>query len=93
LPEITFALRITIPEHVHAGVLREIDEDAEPHDRTQADAIARWLGGLLSEAESTIAAKLPDDFGVVIGRHVHASPSLDVARHVYRERRERGLVE
>jgi len=93
LPELTFALRITIPEHVHSGVLAEIDDDAEPHDHTQADAIARWVGGLLAEAESTIAAKLPDGFGAKIGRHVSASPSLEVSRHAYRERRDRGLVE
>jgi len=93
LPELSFPLRIVIPEHVHAGVLREIDDDAAPHDRTQADAIARWLGGLLEDAVNDLAAKLPEGFEARIGGHFFASPSLEVARHVYRERRERGLVE
>jgi hypothetical protein len=91
LPELSFPLRIVVPEHVHAGVLAEIDDDAEPHDRTQADAIARWLGGLLDDAVATLSAKLPEGFEARVGSHFFASPSLDVARHVYRERRDRGL--
>jgi hypothetical protein len=88
VPELSFPLRITIPEHVHAGVLAEIDDDAQQHDRTQADAIARWVGGLLDEAAQLVADKLPDGFGCKVGGAFFASPSLEVSREVYRYRRD-----
>lgn len=93
MPEIHFALKIVVPDHVHSGVLREIDDDAAGHDRTQADALARWLGGLLDDAANTIAAKLPDGFDAKVSGYFHASPSLEVGRPIYRERQERHAAE
>lgn len=86
MPSLQFALRVTVPDEVPAELLAEVDADAQPHDQTQADAYSRWLGGLLSDAAAELADKLPEGFEVRIGGHFHAEPSLQVRRHVYRER-------
>ena len=89
MPELHLRLTIAVPTHVHSGVLAEIDEAATQRDRTQADAIERWLGGLLSDAAATIEAKLPDGWSASFGSHYHADHSLEVGRDVYRSRQER----
>lgn len=89
MPELHLRLTITVPTHVDAGVLREIDDDAETRDRTQADAIERWLGPLVSDAVDAIEAKLPDGWSASFGSHYHADHSLEVDRRVYRSRQER----
>jgi hypothetical protein len=93
MPDLTFVLRVTVPEHVDTGTLAEIADDAAPHDFTQADALSRWIGGRLDDAASSIAATLPDGWNVKVGGLVHASPSLTVSRRRYREQHDHRAAE
>ena len=58
-----WTLEIVVPDldaEDDRGLLRQIEEDAAPHDLTMPTKVARWVSGTVSAAEDTIADDLPD---------------------------------
>jgi len=59
-PTLRFVLRVQVPEQLDAETAAEIAGSAEPHDRTIADKVERWLGGALERTADELNDHLPD---------------------------------
>jgi len=57
---IRFVLRVELPGELDSETAAEIAGSAEPHDRTIADKVERWLGGALERTADELNDHLPE---------------------------------